>query len=35
MSALVTGFLSLQSGSTLAQKFSLSGLDTERIRYIV
>ncbi len=33
--ALVTGFLSLQSGSTLEQKIARAGISTDRIRYIV
>ena len=33
--SIVTGFLSLQSGSTLEQKLSLAGITTEQIRYIV
>ena len=32
---LVTGFLSLQSGSTLEQKLSRAGITTDQIRYIV
>ena len=33
--ALVTGYLSLQSGSTLEQKLSLAGIRTDQVRYIV
>ena len=33
--ALVTGYLSLQSGSTLEQKLSLAGIHTDQVRYIV
>ncbi len=33
--ALVTGFLSLQSGSTLEQKLSRAGITTDQVRYIV
>ena len=33
--AVVTGFLSLQSGSTLEQKMARAGISTDRIRYIV
>ena len=33
--AVVTGFLSLQSGSTLEQKIARAGISTDRIRYIV
>ncbi len=32
---LLTGFLSLQSGSTLEQKLSRAGISTDMIRYIV
>ena len=33
--AVVTGFLSLQSDSTLEQKIARAGISTDRIRYIV
>ena len=33
--SIVTGFLSLQSGSTLEQKLSRAGITTDQIRYIV
>ena len=33
--SIVTGFLSLQSGSTLEQKLSRAGITTEQVRYIV
>ena len=33
--ALVTGFLALQSGSTLEQKIARAGISTDQIRYIV
>ena len=32
---LVTGFLSLQSGSTLEQKLARAGITTDRVKYIV
>ena len=33
--AIVTGFISLQSGSTLEQKLSRAGITTDQVQYIV